>query len=215
MRRAPAAVLLMILVPVVVPVAISAATNMGSITGTSFTALAAGGADNLVLGADLSTVGSLASTVTLGCVSNINGVAGLTETTLASGSISTSGYVYSGAGVWKTNTSDNWVDTTKWTAAEQREQRSRRHEPLAYHCPCSGVLWVVQFDPRRRALTVLSHALSRCGETLCGFVAFFPRTRAGLVKWRKLACRDDSVDFWNSLSGRRMYRKRGGDSFFI
>jgi autotransporter-associated beta strand protein len=86
----------------------SATTNNASVTGNSFAAQAAGTTGSLTLTASTATAGSLASTATLAYVSNANGVSGLSNTTLASGTISTTGAVYSGLSTWATNGSGSW-----------------------------------------------------------------------------------------------------------
>ncbi|NBX01911.1 choice-of-anchor D domain-containing protein, partial [bacterium] len=94
---------------------VSGTSTSGLISVTGFNGLAAStnGAttDNLVVGVDSSTVGSLAGTVNLTLTSNANGVSGLsngTATRSGTGSITTSGAVYSGLGTWATNGSGSW-----------------------------------------------------------------------------------------------------------
>ena len=94
---------------------VSGTSTSGLVSVTGFNGLAAStnGAttDNLVVGVDSSTVGSLAGTVNLTLTSNANGVSGLsngTATRSGTGSITTSGAVYSGLGTWATNGSGSW-----------------------------------------------------------------------------------------------------------
>jgi autotransporter-associated beta strand protein len=78
----------------------SASTGNLKVTGNSFTAQTAGTTGSLTLTAGAATVGSLASSVTLGYVSNANGVSGLSNSNLTNGSITTTGQVYSGQSSW-------------------------------------------------------------------------------------------------------------------
>ena len=78
----------------------SASTDNAKVTGNSFSAQAAGTTGSLTLTANAATAGSLASSVTLGYTSNANGVSGLSNQALASGSVTTTGQVYSGQSTW-------------------------------------------------------------------------------------------------------------------
>ena len=78
------------------------------VTGNTFTAQTAGTTGSLTLTANASSAGSLVSTVTLSYVSNANGVSGLSNEVLSSGSIATTGQVYSGQSVWSAAGSGNW-----------------------------------------------------------------------------------------------------------
>jgi fibronectin-binding autotransporter adhesin len=85
----------------------SASTDNAKVTGNSFTAQAAGTTGSLTLTANAATVGSLASSVTLGYTSNANSVVGLSNQALTSGSVTTTGQVYSGQSTW-TGGSGSW-----------------------------------------------------------------------------------------------------------
>jgi hypothetical protein len=99
---------------------VSATTGNTSVTATGFTGLAAsaGGAttNNLSFSVSSATLGSLASTASLTLTSNHNSVSGLSDGTAtvvgSPGSITTTGLVYSGLGVWNTNGSGSWGTLT-------------------------------------------------------------------------------------------------------
>jgi hypothetical protein len=99
----------------------SVTTDNGEVAGNS-THITAGNSGSLTLTGNTSVAGSLASTVTLGYTSNANGVSGVSNTALSSGSISTTGQVYSGHGIWSgTGASGSWGTLavgfgTKWGA---------------------------------------------------------------------------------------------------
>jgi autotransporter-associated beta strand protein len=86
---------------------VSPTSNNTSVTGNT-TNITAGNSGTITLTANTSTAGSLASTVTLGYVSNANGVAGLSNSSLTSGSIATTGEVYSGQSTWNTAAAGAW-----------------------------------------------------------------------------------------------------------
>lgn len=101
---------------------VSATTDNAAVTATGFTGLAAstGGAttNDLSFTVDTSTLGSLDSTATLTLTSNANGVDGLSNgtATLAQlpATITTTGFVYSGQGLWLADGGGNWNDWSKW-----------------------------------------------------------------------------------------------------
>ena len=86
-----------------------------NVSGSGFTAVAAGSSQNVTVTASTSSPGSLAGTVNLGLVSNDNGVAGLSNSSL-SGSVTTSGTVFSGLSTWAgTSTGGSWGTITGTT----------------------------------------------------------------------------------------------------
>ena len=89
----------------------AAMADNSKLTGGSFAALAAGGARSLTLTADASSVGSLASNIILSYTSNANGVAGLSNSALATGSTTTTGLVYSGSSTWTGTGVASWGTT--------------------------------------------------------------------------------------------------------
>jgi len=107
---------------------VSGSTTNPAVTATGFTGLAAstGGTatGDLVVGVSTASAGSLAGTVTLTLVSDANGVAGLangTATTVGTpAAITTTGGVFSGAGIWNAATGGAWGvgASGNWTSTE-------------------------------------------------------------------------------------------------
>lgn len=107
---------------------VSGSTTNPAVTVTGFTGLAAstGGATtrDLVVGVSTASAGSLAGTVNLTLVSDANGVAGLTNgaaTTVGTPTaVTTTGGVFSGAGIWNAATGGAWGTgaSGNWTSAE-------------------------------------------------------------------------------------------------
>lgn len=107
---------------------VSAVTTNPAVTATGFAGLAAssGGATtrDLVVGVSTASAGTLAGTVNLTLVSDANGVAGLTNgaaTTVGMpAAVTTTGGVFSGAGVWAAATGGAWGTgaSGNWTSAE-------------------------------------------------------------------------------------------------
>ena len=100
---------------------VSPSTGNSLVTATGFTGVTAGGAaQSVTLNATTSAPGSLASTVNLGLYSDPTEVAGLSGKAI-SGTVNTTGLVYSGAGVWATNGGGAWgtpsITQTTWTAS--------------------------------------------------------------------------------------------------
>ncbi len=98
---------------------VSATTGNSKLNATGFTALAANAAaQNLSIAANTASPGSLAATLSLTLTSDANGISGLSNTSLTPvNSITVTGNVYSGLGVWNTDGNGNWSDFSKWTTS--------------------------------------------------------------------------------------------------
>jgi len=99
---------------------VSPTTTNTAVSASGFTGVTAGGtAQSVALSANTSSPGSLASTVNLGLYSDPTEATGLTGESIT-GTVTTTGLVYSGAGVWATNGGAAWgtpsVSQTTWTA---------------------------------------------------------------------------------------------------
>ena len=96
----------------------SGITGAASNNGGSFSNLA-GGANNstLIVGlggnANTGAAGTVSGTTTVALVSN-GTASGLANTALTSQTISVSGFVYSGQGVWNVNSNGSWSSTGNW-----------------------------------------------------------------------------------------------------
>ena len=107
---------------------VSGSTTNPAVTATGFTGLAAstGGTTtrDLVVGVSTASAGSLAGTVNLTLVSDANGVAGLANGTATMvgtpAAITTTGGVFSGAGIWNAATGGAWDNgaSENWTSTE-------------------------------------------------------------------------------------------------
>ena len=89
----------------------SGLTSSGSVA-----LLASGGSSAAMsLGMSTGTAGAKGGSVTINFISDGAGSSGLGTTILGSQTISVTGNVYSGQGVWNTNGGGSWTDFSKWT----------------------------------------------------------------------------------------------------
>ena len=88
----------------------------GLLSSGSIGLLASGGSSNAMsLAMVTSAAGPQSGNVTVNFVSDGTGSSGLGLTALGSQTISVTGNVYSGQGVWNTNGGGSWTDFSKWT----------------------------------------------------------------------------------------------------
>ena len=93
-----------------------ASSNVQVTPSGTIGALSAGAAAGIVLSAATGTPGSLAGTLSVGNLVSRPAASGLDSPTLAPQTISFTGSVYSGQGVWNSDGSGSWADFNKWQA---------------------------------------------------------------------------------------------------